>query len=262
MKAYGKENRQWWDKATPIHVKSKLYDLKSFLKGKTSLQNIELKELTSVKGKTLLHLMCHFGLDSLSWARKGAMVTGVDFSEKAIETAKKIGKEVNIPAEFICSDIYKLKTAIRKKYDIVFMSYGVLLWLPDLRKLAKLVRRFLKKNGVFYIVELHPFTNILTYDFKINYNYFDKGPYIDDSSGTYANWNEKINGETYQWDYKISDILNSLIMEGLKIDYVHEFPFTMYEQFPGVMKKNRKGQFVFKDKNIQIPLLFSLKARK
>ncbi len=262
MKSYIKRNRDWWNAATSIHVKSKLYNLASFKKGKTSLQKIEISELKNVKGKTLLHLMCHFGLDSISWARIGAKVTGVDFSANAINTARKISEENNIAASFICSDIYNLPKVLHKKYDIIFMSYGVLLWLPNLKKWAGVINKFLKKGGTFYIVELHPFTNILSYDFKIFYDYFDRGPYADDSSGTYTNWNSKIKGVTHQWDYTISDVINVLIEEKLKIEFVHEFPFTMYEQFPGLMKKNKNGQYVFKNKNIQIPLLFSLKAKK
>ncbi|MDP2638398.1 MAG: class I SAM-dependent methyltransferase [Candidatus Levybacteria bacterium] len=262
MRDYLKINKKWWNDVVPIHARSKLYDLPGFKKGKTSLQSVETKELGNVKGKTILHLLCHFGMDTLSFARNGAVVTGVDLSDKAIDFAKQLSNDINVPAEFICSDVYKLPKVLKKKYDIIFASYGVLCWLSDIKRFIKIVKHFLKKGGVFYIVELHPFTNILSCDFKIYYNYFDKNPSMDDSQGTYADWNSNIKSPTYLWSHTIGDVVNALIRGGLKLEYLHEFPFTMYDQFPGFMKKNKKGQYIFRDNDTKIPLLFSLKAIK
>lgn len=262
MRNYIAANKKWWNNVTSIHARSKLYDLEGFKKGKSSLVSIEKEEIGKVRGKSLLHLMCHFGMDTLSWARLGAKVTGVDIADKSVKLAQQLSEDTNIPAKFICSDVYNLPKVLNKKFDIIFMSYGVLCWLSDLQNWAKIIKHFLKKGGIFYISELHPFTNILSYDFKFNFDYFDKGPNIDDSTGTYADWNAKIKGSTYLWSYTISDVINALLKEGLKIEHVHEFPFTMYDQFPGLMKKNKKGQYVLKNKEIQIPLLFSLKATK
>lgn len=262
VKDYAEINKKWWNAVTPIHARSELYSLDKFKKGKTSLEQTEVDELKNVKGKTMLHFMCHFGMDSLSWARRGAKVTGVDISDESIELAKKISNEIKVPATFICGDMYDLPKVLNEKFDIVYMSYGVLCWISDIRKWAKLVNHFLKPGGTFYIVELHPFNNILSYDFKLYYKYFDNGPYVDDSSGTYTNWNEKVKGVTYEWSWTMSDVINSLLGQGLKIEYIHEFPYTMYDQYPGFMKKNEKGQYVLKSKKIQIPLLFSLMATK
>jgi ubiquinone/menaquinone biosynthesis C-methylase UbiE len=262
VKDYSQINKKWWNDVTPIHAKSTLYNLPAFKKGKTSLFDIELEELKNVKGKTLLHPFCHFGMDTLSWARKGATVTGVDLSDKAITLAKKLSKEVKMPATFICSDIYDLPKVLDQKFDIIFMSYGVLCWISNIKKWAKVMNHFLNDGGTLYIVELHPFTSILSVDFKLEYKYFVKGPYIDDSSGTYTDWNENVKGVTYEWSYTLGDVINVLIDQGLKIEFVHEFPYTMYDQFPGFMEKNKKGQYVLKNKKIQIPLLFSLKATK
>lgn len=262
MSDYLAVNKKWWNNVTPIHLHSELYNLSGFKKGKTTLQAIELDEVGNVKGKSLLHLMCHFGMDTLSWARAGAIATGVDMADESINLAKKLSKEIKVPTTFKCCDIYKLPDVLDKKFDIIFMSYGVLLWLSNIKKWANIINHFLKEGGMFYIVEVHPFTNILSCDFNISYKYFEKGPHIDDSSGTYADWNADIKGSTYLWNYTISDVINTLIKEGLKIEYVHEFPFTMYDQFPGFMEQNDKGQYVLKNKKIQIPLLFSVKATK
>lgn len=255
-------NKNWWDEVVPIHTGSKLYDLPGFINGKCSLFSIEKEEIGDVRDKSLLHLLCHFGMDTLSWTRLGAKATGVDISDTSIKLAKKLSREISVPAKFICCDVYNLPQVLNKKFDIIFASYGVLCWLPNLKKWAKIVNHFLNKGGIFYLAELHPFTNIFSYDFKIAYKYFSKGPDIDDSSGTYADWNADIKSPTYLWNYTIGDVINSLISEGLKIEFVHEFPYTMYDQFPGLMVRNKKGQYVFKNKKIQIPLLFSLKATK
>lgn len=262
MNTLVKANKQWWDSATSIHANSQLYDLQNFKKGKTHLEPLELEEVGNVEGKALLHLMCHFGMGTLSWAREGAIVTGVDLSDQSITLAKQLSNDLEIRAEFICSDVYDLPQVLDKQFDIVFMSYGVLQWLSDIKKWAKVVNHFLKKGGIFYIVDVHPFTTMLSHDFKLSYDYFDKGPFLDDSKGTYTDWNANIQGKTYEWSYTISDVMNALLTQKLTIEYIHEFSYTMYDQFPGLMRKNNKGQYVLKDKNIQIPLLFSLKATK
>ena|SRR5579872_2698456 len=262
MVDYVKINTKWWNEITPLHKKSSLYNVKKFKKGATSLQDIEKKELGNVKGKSILHLLCHFGMDSLSLARMGADVTGVDVSSESIALAKELSKELKIPARFICSDIYKLENILNKKFDIVFMSYGILLWLSDIEKFGEIIAHFLKNGGTFYIIELHPFTNILSHDMKMQYDYFDTGPFLDDANGSYTDWKDSTKGITYEWSYTIADVITSLIDAGLAIEFFHEFPFTMYNQFPGHMRKNKKGQYVLKSKKFQIPLLFSLKAKK
>jgi len=139
VKDYAAINRKWWNNATPAHAGSKFYDIPRFIKGKTSLQSIEIDELGKVRGKTLLHLLCHFGMDTLSWARKGAITTGVDISDSSIRLAKKLSRQTGIPSTFICSDIYELPKILDKKFDIIFASYGVLLWLSNIKKFAEII---------------------------------------------------------------------------------------------------------------------------
>lgn len=116
-------NKSAWNKRTHTHVASKFYDVEGFLSGKCALQEIELSEL-EVKGKSLLHLQCHFGLDTLSWARKGAEVTGIDLSSTAIEKAQELALQAGLEAEFICTDVYSTAEKVSKQYDIVFTSVG------------------------------------------------------------------------------------------------------------------------------------------
>lgn len=262
MDDYLKANKKWWNKATSVHLNSKFYDVKGFKKGKTALNFVELEEIGNVKGKNLLHLQCHFGMGTISWAREGTIATGVDLSDKSIKLAKKLSQEVGVPANFICSDIYSLPDVLNEKFDIVFTSYGVLGWLPDLKKWAKVINHFLKPGGIFYIVEIHPLTGIFGKNLKIGSSYFQKEPFIEESWKDYADNTVDIKNKAYEWNHTLSDVVNSLLEEGLKIKFLNEFPFTVYEQFPGLMEQNPDGIFKFKDKNVQIPLLFSLKAIK
>ncbi len=106
---YFEVNHEYWDEATEIHLKgSETYPIKAFKSGKSTLFPSDIEEVGDVRGKQMLHLQCHFGLDTLSWARLGAIVTGVDFSEKSIDAAKSLSKEINVPADFICCNIYDL----------------------------------------------------------------------------------------------------------------------------------------------------------
>jgi 2-polyprenyl-3-methyl-5-hydroxy-6-metoxy-1,4-benzoquinol methylase len=135
-------NKEAWNKRTGVHKDSAFYDVASFKTGKSTLNKIDVEEVGDVKGKSLLHLQCHFGMDTLSWAREGAVVTGMDLSDEAIEYAKQLSNELNIPAEFICCNVYDLKDHLDKKFDIVFTSYGVIGWLPDLDKWAEIISHF------------------------------------------------------------------------------------------------------------------------
>lgn len=149
-------NRKSWNNKTDVHFESEFYDNNSFIKGKLSLNPIELNLLGDVKGKSVLHLQCHFGQDTISLDRLGAFATGVDLSDKAIFKAKELASLTGSDANFICCDIYELPKYLDKKFDMVFTSYGTIGWLPNLNKWANIVSGFLKLNGKFILVEFHP----------------------------------------------------------------------------------------------------------
>lgn len=266
LEKYFGDNLKRWNELVDINVKSKFYDLDGFKAGKTSLLPIEIEEVGIVEGKSLLHLQCHFGMDALSWARRGALVTGIDFSDKAISFAKRLSKELNIPAKFIQSNLYDLPKKIHAKYDIVFTSYGVICWLPDLYRWAEVIDYCLKPGGFFYIIESHPFGIIIDEKkppFQIGYNYFTEGkPVHWDDSDTYAGEDIELkNKSCFEWFHKISDIVNSLIKVNLKIEYLHEFPYGFFRLHPD-MKKRDDGLWEFQTLKYSVPLVFSIKAFK
>jgi SAM-dependent methyltransferase len=259
---YFKSNQEMWNQHAAIHINSKFYDVEGFKKGKTTLTSVEREELGDVSGKSLLHLQCHFGLDTLSWARLGARVTGVDFSEKAIQLAQSLAQELSIEARFIQSRIYDLPRVLDEKFDIVFTSYGVLCWLPDLGKWARVIGNFLEENGIFYMVEFHPIRSMFDDDGNITEPYFhNEEPLKYEGTGTYAEPNADYKHISYEWTHSLSDVVNALIEAGLRIEFLHEFPFSTSGDCPFLVQAD-DGLWYHKSKDVRIPLMFSVKARK
>jgi SAM-dependent methyltransferase len=255
------KNRRQSDERTPIHVGSSFYDLESFKTGRSSLKPVELEELGDVAGKRLLHLQCHFGLDTLSWARQGAQVTGVDFSSESIAVASQLTHELGIDARFVCSDVYELTSNLDGRFEIVFTSYGVHVWLPDLPRWAETIASFLDEGGVFYMVDGHPAGNTLEEEngnLVIAEPYFDAGP-IECPAGTYADSTATLSSPSYQWQHSLSDLINALASADLRIEFLHEFPFSAYRRLPS-MERREDGYWHLPEGGF--PFLFSLRARK
>ncbi len=267
MDDYMKINLDLWNEWTPIHQKSKSYDVEGFTSGRCTLHSNELEELEDVSGKSLLHLQCHFGMDTMSWARMGAKATGADFSDKAIKLAESLSKELNIEADFVCSNVYDLPKVLSGRFDIVFTSYGVLCWLPDIQGWAKVIAHFLKPGGVFYIIEAHPFCNIFENEsyikeLKLYHTYFYSAePTRYEPDGSYADRTAKVVNPSYEWTHGLGDIINALLSAGLRIEFLHEFPFCNYDIFPFLEQGEDKKWRLKGNKEI-IPLMFSLKATK
>lgn len=253
-------NRQSWNNRTETHLKSEFYDLNSFLKGKSSLNEIELNLLGDIKGKTILHLQCHFGQDTISLSRLGAKVTGVDLSDKAIESAKQIAKHTESNAKFICCDIYDLTNHLTEKFDIVFTSYGTIGWLPDLDKWANVVSTFLKPRGKFVFVEFHPVVWMFDDNFdKIGYRYFNSGAIIETKNGTYADKAADLTVSDVSWNHSISEVLNSLIKNGLEIKSLDEFDYSPYNCFNKTIEFE-PGKYRIEHLDNKIPMIYSITA--
>jgi len=262
MQKYFDSNKKIWNDRVPVHAVSSFYDVESFKSGKSSLNFIELEELGDVKGKSLLHLQCHFGQDSLSWARMGAKVTGVDFSDEAIKLARQLNDELKLDTEFICSNVYDLKENLNKKFDIIFTSYGVIGWLPDLDKWAEIISHFLKPGGVFNIVEFHPFVWMLDDKLEfIKYSYFNTEVIAEEVHGTYSDREALLTGTEYGWNHPFSEVITSLHTHGIQVQSFKEFPFSVYNCFPN-MVQGEDGWWRIKGLENKIPMMYSLKAIK
>lgn len=261
MDEYTRPNLQNWNERTAIHARSEFYDVAGFKAGKSTLKSIERQEVGDVSGKSLLHLQCHFGLDTLSWARLGADVTGVDFSDKAIELAKSLSSETGLNARFICSEIFRLSEVLNEQFDVVYASYGVLCWVSDLRRWMQVAAAFLKSGGIFYIIDGHPVAGLFGNDLRIKSYFHDHEPKRCEPEIDYAEREALLSTPCYRWKYSVGDIINAAVQAGLAIEFVHEFPFVDWELFPGLMQQQGEW-YVMKDTAIQIPMMFSLKATK
>ncbi|HZV69041.1 MAG TPA: class I SAM-dependent methyltransferase [Saprospiraceae bacterium] len=259
---YIEVNRKSWNKRTDIHIQSDFYDMDGFIKGRSSLNDIELNLLGDIKGKTILHLQCHFGQDTISLSRLGAEVVGVDLADKAIESAKRIANETNSNTTFICCDLYDLPNHLDKQFDIVFASYGTIGWLPDLDKWAKIISTFLKPNGKLVFVEFHPVVWMFDENFeKIGYNYFNAGVIIETETGTYADKKADLILENVMWNHSMSEVLNSLIQNGLEINSFDEFDYSPYNCFKGTIEIGPKKYRIEHLEN-KIPMVYSIVATK
>jgi len=255
-------NRQSWNNRTDSHLKSEFYDLDGFLKGKSSLNEIELNLFADIKGKTILHLQCHFGQDTISLSRLGATVTGIDLSDKAIESAKQIAKDTNSNAKFICCDIYDLPNHLDEKFDFVFTSYGTIGWLPDLDKWAKIISKFLKPNGQFIFVEFHPVVWMFDDNFdKIGYRYFNSGAIIETENGTYADKDAEITQSSVNWNHGLSEVVNSLIKNGLEIKSFDEFDYSPYNCFNNTIEFE-PNKYRIEHLENRIPMVYSITATR
>jgi SAM-dependent methyltransferase len=267
MDAYLAANQALWNLWTPYHVRSTFYNVEGFKAGRCTLDPIALAGVGEVQGKALLHLQCHFGLDTLSWARRGAVVTGADFAAEAITAARALASEVGIAATFVQSNLYDLPQHLTGEFDVVFTSHGVLSWLPDLDRWARVIAHFLKPGGVFFIVEVHPVA--LMFDerrndaeLRLRYPYFPQSvPLQEEEKGSYAVPDAPVQGVAYYWFHSLAEILGALLRAGLRLTAFAEYPFLAWPHFPW-MERRDDGYWQSPPGKGELPLMFSLRATR
>jgi SAM-dependent methyltransferase len=275
MESHLRRNRELWDAWTKAHVRSAFYDVASFKAGERPirLSDDEREEIGDVSGKTLLHLQCHFGLDTLSWARLGAVVTGADFSPEGVAHAEALAAELAIPATFVCANLSDLTRVLPLPgaggFDVVYTSRGVLGWLPDIRGWARVAAHFVKPGGIFYITEIHPiamaFENegVAPGELRLRYPYWSHDePIVFDVHGSYADPDVPTEGlEEAGWDHGLGQIVTALIDAGLRVDSLREFPWCDWKL--DFLEEREDGRFYLpRDVEGELPLFFSLKATK
>lgn len=255
-------NRATWNKKVSIHANSDMYDMQAFKNGKSSLMSYELDALGDVNEKTLLHLQCHFGQDTLSLSRMGANCVGVDLSDEGIKLAKQLNTELGLNAKFVCCNVLETSHYIKKQFDIVFTSYGVIGWLPDLKPWGKMIAERLISGGTFFMAEFHPIVWMFDYleqPPRMKYGYMQDEVIYEEYEGTYADENSKMVSKEYGWNHGLGQVITALTSAGLRVEYLKEHDESPYDVLPDLVK-NEKGMFVLKDK--LYPLIFTLKATK
>ncbi|GAA0772390.1 hypothetical protein GCM10008908_18540 [Clostridium subterminale] len=263
-------NKAFWDERAPIHEKSDFYDVNSLIKGKSSLLKYEIKEIGNVDGKDILHLQCHIGTESVSLARLGANVTGIDYSTNSIQIAQDIAKKCDLDCNFICSNVYDAKEVLgNKKFDIVYVNIGALIFLPDLKSWADIVYHCLKPNGVLYLNELHPIANVLSeYSPIFKISYFNDDIKIWDESGSYSDGvderykKDTKNNKLTVWDRTLGEIVSTITSTGLKLEFLHEHPGHVDKRYYYLEKNKADGLWHSPEYMPAVPGTFSLKAIK
>jgi SAM-dependent methyltransferase len=256
-----------WDESVPLHVASRDYDVPRFKKGWIPIRPLEIGLVGPVRGCSLLHLQCHFGMDTLSWARRGAQVTGVDFSPSAIAAARKLAREVGLDARFVESDVYAATRKLRGRFDVVYTGKGALCWLPDLANWARTVAHLLKPGGRFFFLEDHPIAELFenertTREFLLLNRYFAQEALRDESDGTYAVPEAKMrNALSFAWIHPISLVLTALIDSGLRIDSIAEYRYSYWRRFP-FMRRGPDGWWHLTKGDGALPMMYSVLARK
>lgn len=255
-------NRQSWNERTRINLNSTFYDQPGFLAGKSSLNDIELALLGDIAGRSILHLQCHFGQDSISLSRLGANVTGVDLSDSAIEAARELAARTQSDTQFICCDIYDLPSQLEGQFDLIFTSYGVIGWLPDLDKWAGLIDHYLKPGGQLVLVEFHPVVWMFDDQFsRIKYDYFNTGAIIESFTGTYAANDSSCELTDVNWNHPLRDVIGSLLTIGLTLSSFEEYDYSPYDCFNS-MTFISPGKYQIIGLEGRLPLVYSLVARK
>jgi len=260
---YFEENSESWDKRVSLHEKSAFYDVAGFLNGNTSLTEIEQTELGAVFGKRLLHLQCHFGMDTLSLSRLGADCVGIDFSREAILKARKLNEQLDLNCSFYESNVYDVLDLKLGLFDVVFTSYGTICWLPDLDQWAYVISKSLKKNGLFYFADFHPLLYLFDFSTKqIRYSYYNLNhPYTESETGSYADVNDQTVFKSHFWSHAIDEIVGVLLKYKLEIQQIKEIDYSPYNCFPNLSTIG-KNRFRFELEHTCLPHVLLIKANK
>ncbi len=263
-------NLDGWDQRAQVHAESKFYDLQRYIDTPDHLSStveFDRTELGDVSGKSLLHLQCHIGTDTISWARLGAAVTGADFSPASVEQARKLSRESGTPARFEVAELYDTPNVIDEQFDIVYTGVGALTWLPDIKGWAKVVSQMLKPGGTFYIRDGHPMAGAIDDGrddelLVVDYQYFETEEGMQfEGDGTYTDGPPISQRVHYEWNHGLGEIVTALINNSLRIELLHEHTFAEFKAFPACIHVG-DGRWQLRDRNERLPLMFSIRAAK
>jgi SAM-dependent methyltransferase len=268
-------NRAWWDERAPLHAgPGSGYDIDTFRRDPDRLHAMELAEVGDVAGRTLLHLQCHIGTDTLSWAARGATVTGVDFSRPALATARVLAHDLGLDdrARFVESDVYRLPEVLDGTFDVVFASWGAIGWLPDVPRWFRVAAHFAAPDGVVYLADGHPTAWMFNDDpatpgdLRLTYSYFTTAAPIawvgPEETGSYAVPDAPtVHNDTREWSHPLGSIVQAAIDAGLVVELLHEHAAVPWAMFP-FLKPGDDQLWRLPAGMPSFPLAFSIRARK
>ena len=260
-------NRAWWDERVGSHAQSEFYDLEAFRSHPDRLRPFEADELgVAPDGLDLVHLQCHLGTDTLSWARRGARVVGLDFSLPAVESARALAHELGFDdrAEFVHADVFDAVDALDgRTFDVVYTGIGALTWLPDIDRWAAVAAALVRPGGVLYVVEIHPFLWPFadTDEPELQFAYFGDVESTD-AYGSYTDRRLKTaHNHVFEHNWSIGPVLTAVIRAGLVVELVSEHDIGMEQKWP-FMVRGKDGFWRMPKGQPSIPQMWSLRARK
>ncbi len=256
-------NRENWDDRVAVHAGSEFYDLPGFRAGRSTLRPYEPDEVGDVTGKRLLHLQCHLGLDTLSWARLGAEVTGLDFSPASVDGARALALETGLDARFVVSDVYDARAALGdERFDVVYTGFGALVWLPDVHRWARVVASLLAEGGFLYLAEFHPLSEVLGADGRsVAYDYFSPDGETYDDPHTYTDGPALTKTLSVQWHHPLGEVVTALAEAGLRIEFLRERATTLFQSNEALVRTG-PDEYVFPAGHPRVPMTYSLRATK
>lgn len=264
-------NRANWNARAEVHAASSFYNVQQYIEDQTAISDVvawDHEQLGDVRDLDMLHLQCHIGTDSISWARLGAHVTGIDFSEESLKVATDLSKRCNLSVRFVCADVRTVDRVLTREFDLVYASVGVLCWIPSFDEWAKAAAACVRPGGRLYLRDGHAIQDAIDYrradgEVVCVGDYFgSRAPYRDDGGYTYTGDDVRLDAPlNFQWTHPLSVIVNSLIAHGLRIDRLDEMDWLESQNFSW-MTRGSDGRWRFPEDGPRLPLSFSLLATK
>lgn len=260
-------NRANWDDRVPIHVASRFYDVEGWLAARPGPRPREIEALGDVAGLDLVHLQCHFGLDTLAFATAAARVTGVNFSPAAITEARSLAERAGLVdrARFVEADVLRASEALAPDtYDIVYVSLGALCWLPSVGQWAGEVAALLRPGGRLYLHDGHPLAWALADDeLRVEHTYFEEAePFVDDVEVTYTDGEGRVaHRRAHEWNHSIGEIVSAVLEVGLQLDELTEHDWTIWPRFPWLVE-TADHRWEAPAGRPRVPLTFTLLASR
>ncbi len=267
---YRSDNLANWNDRVRVHTGPDGYDLDGFASDPERLSDVVAFDRTylgDVAGLTLVHPQCHIGTDTLSWAKLGATVTGIDFSPPALETARDLAHRLDIDATFIESELYAIPHAVTEEFDVVYTGVGAINWLPDIVGWAEVMAHLTKPGGRFYMREGHPVLLALDYErgddlLVISEPYFETEiPGTWDEPQSYAGSGTLEHTITHEWNHGLGEVINALITAGFRIELVEEHRFLEWLALPQMIRTGDRYELPPHLRD-HVPLMYSLLATR
>lgn len=266
-------NRAWWDERAPAHAASPSYGFEQFTHDPEFVSDVvrfDLPRLGEVNGQRGVHLQCHIGTDTVSLARLGAQMTGLDFSPTAITEARRLARLAGADVDFAEGDVFDAVHLLgAESFDLVFTGVGALCWLPDIGTWARVVAALLRPGGRLFLREGHPMLwaldDISAADGRlvVEHPYFERteATVWDGPADTYVETDAVLhNGVTHEWNHGLGEIISALLAAGMHLTGLEEHDSAPWEAFPGRMERLGNGEWRLADRPWRLPHTYTLQA--